>query len=640
LIAVAAATLVLPDQARAQWRTKYFGVDRPEVVSESGYEIEDEKVTTSFTDREEHTDTISQGFEVKSSGWVYHPALLIFNSSLRPRWKSQTTTTTGTSGREDTLLFLGRTIDATILQFKPYTVNLFTSNTRSQFDSALSPDSITSSSVDRGTLFLKYQPVPTTVILERRATDFSGFNEFRDTTFLGRVESQHEIDRSASRAKLEYATQERASEFTSFSITRMLFNATNNFEVSDNKRLFSSLRGSRSSSEMLTSTILGLSENFAWEHTETLKSDYRLRLESRDDQNFSSKAVYGSTELRHQLYENLTTTVLAQGQEEWLSTGETRTLDGDLDLAYTRRIPWGSISLSNGYRLGYSGTMIDVVVSQVRDESLVLGGTELVFLRNLDVDATSIVVTDATGLILFTENVDYIVTTIGDSVAIARVGVGSTIGDGARVLVDYRFTPVGPFELTSVGLRFGAGVNLWNMLNLSYNYSHTKATLLSGFRPASLADDTIQRARAEFRWRWSTTELEYEDRDTVRTPLTRWAARQALTFRPFRTLSLGVGASYSETSFVNTGNMSTQISGNANIRWRPLRSVEIAANAFTRRLRGDIQRTESTGILSQLRWRYGKWSGFFKFEYLRERDVLNGQSRDRQSALAVLRREF
>jgi hypothetical protein len=86
--------------------------------------------------------------------------------------------------------------------------------------------------------------------------------------------------------------------------------------------------------------------------------------------------------------------------------------------------------------------------------------------------------------------------------------------------------------------------------------------------------------------------------------------------------------------------MSTQVSGNANVRWRPHRRVEIAANAFTRRVRGDLQRTESTGITSQLRWRYGRWSGSMKFEFLRQRDDLNGQSRDLQRAFVLLRRRF
>ncbi len=620
-------------------RTKYFAAARPKITSTSSVELEREERKTPFTDSKEDTLTFTQELDFRTAGWIYHPALAVYSLDLRPEYELQTTEGSGGVDRDDQLLFFGYTFDSDFFQYKPHGLKLFSSRNRSEFDSEMAEDSSTETSIDRAVVLRRIQPFATSITAERRESDFQGFNDSRERTYLARLDSLLETDGSTTLFKSEAIRQERDLETSSFTTDRILLSARNQYRFGDGSHLLSSYSGNLTSSDTTgDTTLLNASESLFLRHSRNFSSQYTVRYTDRDEEDFFSRTITGTGRLSHQLYENLTTRLLLDARREDFSDGEIENYEGDLDFRYRRRIPWGSIGLTNGYRASLEDNNFDA--REVRDESLVLTGTSLAFLNNDNVDVASIVVTDLTGLTIYAEGIDYLVTQIGDSVAISRVGVGSSIPDGATVLVDYRFAAQAPYKFYNTTVRAGAKLELWDMVKLTYNFSRSEDHLISGTRPNTLADDTIHRGTAELRWRWTTTKAEYEDRNTTRNALSRWTLTEILSFRPSPTLSFALSASYSETDFTATGDETQQQDSTAIARWQPYRWSEFSLNAFSRLTRGDVQRTDEIGLVSRLQWRFGLWSGTLSYEFLHQEDLRGNQERDRQKLLFRLTRKF
>ena len=518
---------------------KYFAIERPDVTSEDTFAREEEVETSAFSDRSTRRDTITQELRIKTKGWIYHPALAVYSVDLRPKLTNRTFESAGSGKREADVTFFGYTVDATILQYKPYPLTLSSSRSQSDSSSTLSPDTVTEAAFDRARLYLKYDPVPTTVTVERRTTESKSFIDTQHTTAVVRIESEHRNDRSDSLATAEITREGRDVLDSTSTVDRYELTGRNVYAFSDDLRLSSSLAANKTASADRNSTSLYLSEGLSWKHAKNLSSRYRLRLGRRTSDNSATTTAAGSVGLTHRLYENLTTSVNTNAATSEFSNGSFRSYGAALSLGYRRRIPWGRIVVNNGYRYQIVDSKIDPVLTQVLDESHVLTGIDTAFLESENVDASSIVVTNAAGLVVYIENVDYVIRVSGASIGIERTGVGSGIGDGDTVLVNYNFTPDPPYKTGQATVTFGANLSLWQSLNLSYGISHTEESLLSGIAPSSLASGTVQRARAKLKWKWSTSSVEYEQRDTVRAPLSRFVAREAVSFRPLRRLSVG-----------------------------------------------------------------------------------------------------
>ena len=111
-------------------------------------------------------------------------------------------------------------------------------------------------------------------------------------------------------------------------------------------------------------------------------------------------------------------------------TNCTLTVDG----AHT----FNSVQLVNGGVLTHSPFPYgpQLFSFSVLDEPQVLTTTNTTALDNPNIDASSIVVMDATGTITYTENVDYFMTFSGD-ITLLTLTMNSAITPGATVLVSY-----------------------------------------------------------------------------------------------------------------------------------------------------------------------------------------------------------
>ena len=111
-------------------------------------------------------------------------------------------------------------------------------------------------------------------------------------------------------------------------------------------------------------------------------------------------------------------------------------------------------------------------------------------------------------------------------------------------------------------------------------------------------------------------------------------------FRVSQSLSFGASARYVETDFKDTGSDSRSVGFAGNLRWNMGRWGRLEVEAFSRDIDGDAQQTNSDGLISKWSLRYGDWSGFVRYEDIKESDILTVQSRDRKLVTLYVSRVF
>ena len=636
-MAVATLLLSLSRAGHGQW--PLFYMERPTATLDSGYEVDEEERKGPFIEQTRQTTTARHKLELRTRGYIYHPALLVYSIGLRPEFKQQHAETTGTVIPKDEAKFVGYFVDMTLLQLKPYTVNLFASRERGEFKSSLAPDAATESSLYRGRLLLKYPILPTTVTLERSESLYENFFSGSEKADTARLESSHKTEASRTAFKAESVRQTRSIGGSGFTTERSDTTLSNSYTPSRGLILTSSARFGRNSSELSDFANANVATGLALHHSEKFSTRYDLRLDKREGRDFSSDSRSVSAGLTHLLYENLTTNLNASGTQSRLSAGGLDAYGGNLSFLYRRRIPWGHVSAN----LGRSGRIEDDrrtgAFTEVRGETLILSATTPVLLVNVNADVPSIVVKNAAETIIYVEGIDYVLSAVGRSVAIARTLFGG-IADGREVLVDYRYQALPPAKTAVTTDSVGFDLSLWSALRLYYQRSRSKQRLLSDTRAFEPFDDTVERFGAEFNWKWSTTRVEVEDRDSTRTPSKRRMVQQVLRFQPSRDLSFGFSVDASELTLKETGDVSESTGARANLRWRPSPAAWLSVEALAQRSRGRAQDTDVKGLSAAYEWTYGAWQPSLRYLFLDELNGLSGDARKRQTFLFQVRREF
>ena len=616
-----------------------FRIRRPTIELQMIYEDEEEQQSTPFSGSDQHTTVFRPRLDITTDGWIYEPDLFKFAIGLQPESKREVSEAEGGFDRTVDSTFLGYFLDATILQAKPYTFRLFTSQSRDEFDSSLSADSVTKSRVTRATLLLHDIKVPTKITYENRDVDYENMFSFNDASEIIRVQAEHQTEVSRTAIRSEYLRQDRKTNASGFTIDRWDASLTNRYEFQQKSHLFSSVSAIDSSSELFDTRIFALAERVNLQHRPKLRSHYDARFDRREEGDFTSSAFDVAAGVAHQLYDNLSTSFDLRADDNRFTDGRIKLYASEFDLHYKREIPWGSVELDNGYEYRLEDNDIDAVSTEVLSESHVLIGSVPVFLDNFNVDIASIVVTNLTVTIIYQEGFDYVVNRVGDAVTIERAAFG-LIADGEGVLVSYSFVPNLPFEFSRTTIRYGTALNLGRAARIFYQGRRVTEDLKSGTEPAGLGNSTEQRAGGEVRWKWSKTRVDYEDRDSIRTPLSRWRVQESVSFRMGDRWSAGGSLSYSETDLKEGNEATTDRGVLGNIRWRIAGWGDLEVKALSRELVGSSQDSISQGITAQLRWRYGAWRGIVRYEDLSDSDDITGLTRDRRRASLQVSRRF
>jgi len=654
----------------------FFYVERPEAELELSYEIA-ETDRSSGSSTEVHEDrNISRGeLEITTRGWVYHPALLEFAAGIAPKLVREDLEISDGAGNstssENNQDFLGYFVDATFLQYKPYSLNLYALEDQRDYRTSLSANTATETKVYRGVMTLSHTGMSSALTTESREIVTEGLTDSDEQLDTLRLESSAGTQRSNVRLRAENKNQDRetfalvGSDIESVRTDSDTFDAgiahtyqftpdallTTDFTHRDT---LSFTQATTLAQQEIDTLLSRFSSRLNIQHRRNFRSYYSVQLDRRDDtrdgERFEFDSQFASAGLSHLLYENLTTTLDVDGYQSDASTGEFESYRANLDFRYDRRIPWGNLLVNLGFEERRENDQR--TITPIIDENQALNGTELAFFDNFNVvinnTPTDIVVTDVTGVTRYIEGVDYEVTTfdenvvdgnlVATSVAISRIPFGN-IADGATVLVDYRFVPAGTGKSEISTQRFGVTLDLWHTLRVYYYLQEADEDVKSGTRPVVI-DDTIQRMGAELRVGPSTTRVEYEDQDTLRNPFKRTRAEEVVFFQPHSRLSLSLTAYWSQLHKVDTREDQNDTGGSMNFRWNTHGRAYLSGYGLLERSRGDIQDINRAGISTSYEWRWGAWEPSITYSWLDEEFTSRQTAYTRNNLLFKITREF
>jgi hypothetical protein len=531
----------------------------------------------------------SLGLELDGS--VYHPNLLQYNiiSEGATGWAQDEIRSSAETSRRDELEYLGRfSASANILANKPLNGLLFADYDHTYRDYDFFSRVIVDSWRYGGQANFTRRPFSFNAHYTHLEEESSGLDiNTRSQDDITGLVARHERDRGVT--VLNYTFNRHTRE--DFSRTgegddhNIVLSDSETFGSRDQFRLSSSvsyfLRDSLSES---SDELIG-NANLTADHTDTLSSYYDVNYDRFEIEDFTSENSTGRAELRHQLYESLTSSLIAQASDFEVSDefgdGFTRRFGLGFSEAYTKRI-----GASHNVRLNNS--LLAEQVEQdfatgggfitVQNERHAFGegpgGPDSFVLKLPNVLVGTIEVTDVNDTQPpFVLGFDYEVLQNGEQILIRRPP-GSRIPN--VVLVDYQAQkPVdGSYQALneSFQIRFDFWRNLWGI------YTRVNLFLNNAPREMTVQDLRSYTFGTDATWRWFRVGAEYEIYDSDQSEYTATRLFQSFNFRPNEVSTLGIEFSESWIDYID-----------ANRSEENYRFISRYHRGLSRRLRANIE---------------------------------------------------
>ena len=644
LIALAAAGVMAagPDLRAAElyfdWPAPLL-LQRPTTTLFYSKELEDETRAGTENERKKDYSAERVTLNFRTNGWVYHPLLVTFNIKLAPEFIWRKFEDSSGRRKSDKVDFFGYSVGTTWLKAKPYTINIQSQRDRRDSSSSLANDVTTKGSADSVSLLLKNRVLPTTLTYSDSKSVTEGFFRTEFSQQRWELDSRMKTEKSETKLRVADMQQERIISGSGSASDRFLASLVNNYTFNAGGHLNTTLNfADLETGEQSSSSNVFLNSQLDLPLRRNLHSFYSVNLSKTDIQEYSSRSASLSAGLGHRLYENLKTSITISGGKTAFPDGDIMSYGGNLNFAYTRRIPWGVLSANLGMSERIQDNQTEAGFVQVHDESHTFDGiSTTIILDNINVDPDSIELMDTSRAIIYVRGIDYEVDSIGRSTIITRDPFAG-IGDDETVLAAYRHAADPPAKTGLTGSSYGMQLLLWeSKFRLYYLGNRIQERLIEGLEPFELRFDRTERMGAQLNLRWSVTGIEFEDRGSTTTPLKRLTVTQNFNFRPWPNFSLNIGGQLNKTELTDTGEEFESRGANIGIGW----SVgpgggQLQLGAFTRENRN----IEEEGFKMSYRWRYGAWFPLVRYEYTNQFNGFAGETRKRERIYFEVKRRF
>ncbi len=565
------------------------------------------------TSREREMET---GLRLKQRGDVLDRRIATFDIEVEPVTSTGrfTSATTNEDREGDFLNYVG---SASILHGTPGPVSFTAHMARATGTTEGSLGARTESTNEDQSVAAhwKTRVFPTTLSYEERFTDStfrSGLNAnsskrddaVRTITLKGR---SSKMDASIERASLDDRIPGRDRDFND---TRGRLN--HRLRWGKGSRLYSRLHYFDRNG-FNPSTRLNLDESAHIQHTKNLTSDSSYQFASTK-QTVTTTSNSANINLRHKLYDSLTTNAGVSGSLVDSDFSESTTYNGNLGVGYSKRIPWGgtfSAGVGGGY--GISDNKSQQTLLDVIDESQVVPATLIVVLDSRFIDVTTIVVTDAASVVTFTEGVDYTVAPTSGDLTELRIILAGGISAADTILVSYKFQSLPSLKFSTRTFNWQTGLN-FGWISVFHNESRSDQNLISGAGGTFLTDDRDNSTGIELEWDEGPARArasgEKRFRKTSGFETDSLEFNQSLSYRFSRDATLAFGAS---ESFTEGNNRDTDFyNGTVSLFWQPIHGLTIRPNAelWLRKDKGEsvgngerFERFKGVGIEAHWNWR-------------------------------------
>jgi hypothetical protein len=270
-----------------------------------------------------------------------------------------------------------------------------------------------------------------------------------------------------------------------------------------------------------------LNERLKLYHFEDFSTNYELRYTDSKRDADKNKEVRGQAGFEHRLYESLITRAnIFASESDFESTNGFET-DGDLEqqggtvsFNYQKTNPWGILlstySASLTERSGSTGGI-------VTDESHIVNDPLPVTLNSTNIDTSSIVVTDSTGLFTYTLGDDYTIEEINEQVQLEIIIPGiipPNISDGQEILVDYNVFVEPDRQRDTFRQVFTIRERFKNGLSLYYAHRRQKEDVSAEVTEITPDEYTINTIGTDYTKEGLFLRAEYSDEDSTQVPST------------------------------------------------------------------------------------------------------------------------
>lgn len=388
-------------------------------------------------------------------------------------------------------------------------------------------------------------------------------------------------------------------------------------------RLNANAAYTRRDTDVEASDQISAGASFAADHRRNLSSFYSVNYDRFELGDFASDNVVAQGQLRHQLYESLTSTLLVQGSSfeagDAVSDGYMRRYGAGFSEAYTKR-------LGTRHRLRIQNSLLverveSQGVSRVENEphSFDSGGggapPDSFFLNLPNVNEATIQVTDQNDTPPpYVRGLDYDVLRLGTRTLIQRLP-GSRIPSGATVLVDYEAEPTPAGDYTALTEQFSIRFDLWDNLWGIYG----RLNLYANTAPEELhVQDLVSYAvGTDVNWRWARAGAEFEIYDSSEASYRSARLFQSFNFKLDPVSSWGVDFSESWTDYIDADRQEQNYRAITRYRRMVGRGLTVDADAGVALRRGrGVDQTLAT-FRPNVQYRVGRMTlaAGYNFEY-------------------------
>lgn len=635
---------IIPIQDRA-WRSrtrrpkavsgKYLQLSRPQLGFGASYEFTEERKTIAENETTVINHEFNEWLEAGVDGSIYHPALLSFSQDLKLEWRQMESERDEEESTSLDGYLVGYDTRVSVLKDKPYTLNLYTMRTQDTYSSPFASRTRTETDQYGADLAFKYRILPTHLSYSHSQTEQEGF--FTSTDEYDTLELQTTYGGFVYKGSREERMRTTDESFQSnVDRTEHQLRGNHYLTADEHLRLTSLLSHRRTDGDTVDYTTVNATERLMWKHYKSLESDYEIHYQHSNWDETESTLRSIRARLTHLLYENLVTRLSGRYSENEFDQDCETTYGGLLDLGYNRTIPAGRlhINMQNDYQVITRD--ITEAYAQISEEPQQLTTGEVTLLNRQDVDNDTVVVTNSAGTIIYIENIDYQVSTIGNSTRISRLQFGA-IPDGGSVLVSYQYLTNPAYDSSIHTQSYHARVFLWSALTLSLRYSSSDERVLSGIAPEEESDSQTWGAGLNWVWRWTETSIDFDDA-TVESGIStrRWRVEESLSFRPTRAVFFNIRGQYTNTDFKESDETEDAYGLLLNLNWQPVRWWKFDLQGSWLEVSGSFEESINWELAAGITLSYRIWHGSLKYRIIDNEDRISGDQRSEHRIYAEL----
>jgi len=265
-------------------------------------------------------------------------------------------------------------------------------------------------------------------------------------------------------------------------------------------------------------------ERLRFQHSRRFQTNYDLRFSELKRETFKNQETRGKAGFEYKLYDNVVTTANIFTSKTDLDTqGDIKQNGGTVAVNYWKNNPWGTLfstytaSLTKSKQSGGAGTGV------VIDESHIFTDPLPITLDRVNIDTSSIVVTDNTGLNIYTLGDDYTVMEINGRIQLNMTTLGvvpPNVSNRQEIYVDYNFFIEPEREEDTTRQNFTIKERFNNGMSLYYAHRRQDEDVSSSLTEITPDEFTVNTIGADYVNKGLFLQAEYSDEDSTQIPST------------------------------------------------------------------------------------------------------------------------